>query len=185
MREKIANLTALAFLAIFCGSIFFVSNFANSQSQNFQSKSHLQFNKKFAGIGAVIDGDSIKVGKNEVRLFGLDAPEYSQTCFDATQNEYSCGKMSREFLVNFAQGKEIECIYAQMDKYNRFLSKCFVDKASINEAIIKNGMAVIYNFNESDQKMIELEKIAKEKKLGIWKGAFQLPRAYRKAHPRN
>ena len=89
-----------------------------------------------------------------------------------------------QFLANFAQGKEVECVYAEMDKYNRFLSKCFVDKVSINEALIKNGMAVIYNFNESDEKMTEFEKIAHEQKLGIWKGAFQLPKEYRKAHPR-
>ena len=55
----------------------------------------------------------------------------------------------------------------------------------INEELVKNGMAVIYNFTESDKKMDELEVAAKKQKIGIWQGAFQLPKEYRKAHPRH
>ena len=46
-------------------------------------------------------------------------------------------------------------------------------------------MAVIYNFTESSEEMNALEAQAQEKKSGIWKGAFQLPKDYRKSHPRN
>lgn len=184
MREKIANITAIIFLGIFCATIFSTTQ-AQSQSANFHVKSHLQFNKKFSGKVHVIDGDSIKVGDKEIRLFGLDAPEYSQTCFDAQNKEYNCGKISLEFLENFIGAKFVNCVYAEMDKYNRFLSKCYLGEVSVNENIVKNGMAVVYNFSESDEKMTALEKAAKEQKLGIWKGAFQLPKEYRKAHPRN
>ena len=57
-------------------------------------------------------------------------------------------------------------------------------KQPINEEIVKNGMAVIYDFKESDEKMDALEAEAKKQKLGIWRGAFQLPKEYRKSHPR-
>lgn len=184
MREKFSNFLAISFLGMFCATIFLTTNCANSQSKNLHVKSHLQFDKKFSGNGFVIDGDSIKVGRKEVRLFGIDAPEYSQTCFNSKKEEYQCGQVSRNFLTALASGKNVECVYAQKDKYDRFLSKCVVDGISINEALVKNGMAVIYNFTESDAKMDELEKAAKEEKLGIWQGAFQLPKDYRKAHPR-
>lgn len=184
MKEKILNFATIVFLAIFGVVIFLTINHKSSQASITQAKSHLNFDKKFSGNTFVIDGDSIKVGKNEVRLFGLDAPEYSQTCFNAKKEEYSCGQMSRDFLVNLANKKQVECFYSQKDKYDRYLSKCYIDKVSINEEIIKNGMAVIYNFTESDEKMNELEKEAKAKKLGIWKGSFQLPKEYRKEHPR-
>ncbi len=187
MQQKLLNIFTFTFLAIFCTTLFQVatSQPASSQSQYFRVKSHLQFNKNFSGKASVIDGDSIRVGGNEVRLFGLDAPEYKQNCFDEKNQEYSCGLMSRAFLVALAQKKEVKCVYAEKDKYDRFLSKCFVGEISINEELVKNGMAVIYNFTESDEKMDALEATAKKQKLGIWRGAFQLPKEYRKSHPRN
>ncbi len=184
IQGKFSNFLAISFLGIFFTVIFLTANSANSQSKNLYVKSHLQFDKKFSGNTFVIDGDSIKVGGKEVRLFGIDAPEYSQSCFNAKKEEYQCGQASRSFLIDLAGGKNVECVYAEKDKYDRFLGKCFVGDVSINEALIENGMAVIYNFTESDEKMDELEKVAQDKKLGIWQGAFQLPKDYRKAHPR-
>ena len=184
MKEKILNLTTIVFLGIFGFIIFTTINSANSHNQRPQPQSNLKFDKEFSGKISVIDGDSIRVGEKEVRLFGIDAPEYSQTCFNAKKQEYNCGHISREFLFKLANKKEANCFYAEKDKYDRYLSKCSIDKLSINEEIIKNGMAVIYNFTEADEKMKNLEAEAKTKKLGIWQGAFQLPREYRKENPR-
>lgn len=186
MKQVFLNIFTAIFFGIFVFTTFDVatSKPANSQDYGFRVKSHSQFNKDFSGNAFVLDGDSLKVGGKEVRLFGLDAPEYSQTCFDKKKEEYPCGQVSRDFLIGLAGGKKVNCIYAEKDKYNRFLSKCFVGKTSINEEIVKNGMAVIYNFTESDEKMDALEAEAKAKKIGIWRGTFQAPKDYRKANPR-
>jgi endonuclease YncB( thermonuclease family) len=156
---------------------------ANSQSQNLKVKSHLIFNKNFSGKAYVLDGDSIKVNKKEIRLFGIDAPEYSQICLDQNNKEYSCGQISKEFLINLIGGKKIDCYYAEFDKYNRYLSKCFINQKSINLELIKNGMAVVYNFTESDEEMDKFEEMAKLNKIGIWQGSFELPKNYRKKNP--
>lgn len=182
--EKLKNITTAIFFVVFCVTIFAATNPAQSQSEYLRIKSHLVFDKKFSGKVFVIDGDSIKVGSNEVRLFGIDAPEFKQKCFNAKNEEYACGRASFEFTRKLAGGKIAECVYAEKDKYDRYLGKCSVEGVSINEEIIKNGMAVIYNFTESDEKMDALEATAEEKKLGIWQGAFQLPKNYRKANPR-
>ena len=186
MQQKFLNIFTTIFFGIFCAALFQIATAepASSQSHYFRVKSHLQFNKNFSGKTSVIDGDSLRVGDKEVRLFGLDAPEYNQTCFDAENKEYACGQVSRNFLVELAHKKQVKCIYAEKDKYDRFLSKCFVGEVSINQELVKNGMAVIYNFTESDDEMDELEAAAKKQKLGIWRGAFQLPKEYRKSHPR-
>lgn len=180
------NIFTTVFFGFFCATLFLVatSKNADSQSSFLRVKSHLVFNKEFSGIAKVIDGDSISVDDREVRLFGIDAPEYHQTCFDGKRHEYSCGKASQEFLYDLINGKKVTCHYAEKDKYNRFLGKCEIGKISINQEIIKNGMAVIYNFTESDDVMDMLESKAKEQKIGIWQGAFQLPKDYRKSHPR-
>ncbi|OFW80882.1 MAG: hypothetical protein A2887_02565 [Alphaproteobacteria bacterium RIFCSPLOWO2_01_FULL_40_26] len=184
MTKKILNFAVTIFVAIFIVTIFSTVKSASSQSRNFRVKSHLQFDQKFSGNAFILDGDSIKVGGKEVRLFGLDAPEYNQKCFNEKNKEYACGQKSRDFLISLAGGKQVECFYAIKDKYDRYLGKCYVDKLSINEEIIKNGMAVIYNFTESDEKMEKLEKEAQTAKIGIWQGTFQLPKDYRKENPR-
>lgn len=179
------NITTAIFLAIFGAMIFASTKPVKSQNEYLHVKSNLVFDQKFSGKVFVIDGDSIRVGKNEVRLFGIDAPEFKQNCFNAQNEEYACGRASFDFLRKLAGGKFAECVYAQKDKYDRYLGKCLVDDVSINEEIIKNGMAVIYNFTESDKKIDALEAEAKEKKLGIWQGVFQLPKNYRKENKHN
>lgn len=173
------------FIISFIVTIFTISckNQAVSQSQNLKIKSHLNFTEKFSGKAYVLDGDSIRVGKKEVRLFGIDAPEYSQKCFNKKNIEYSCGLNSKDFLIKLIGGKRVYCVYAQKDKYDRFLAKCYFDDLSVNEEIIKNGMAVVYNFTESDEIIDKLEEQAKDKKIGIWQGAFELPKNYRKKNP--
>lgn len=181
------NFLTTVFLIIFCTTLCEIAGLkpAISQSHFTRVKSHLVFKKEFSGIVKVIDGDSIKVSNNEVRLFGIDAPEYKQNCLDAKGREYHCGTNSYHFLQDLAEGKKVTCRYAQKDKYDRYLSKCDVGEVSINQELIRSGMAVIYNFTESDEVMDGLEEQAREQKLGVWQGPFQLPKEYRKTHPRD
>ncbi len=187
MKNKIRNFICLKTLLL---GIYLFLQIANSNPviaenfSHFRVKSHLVFDKKISGKARVIDGDSIKVNRHEIRLFGLDAPEYKQKCLNNQNAEYNCGIVSKEFLKNLIQGKQVECKYAERDKYDRYLSKCFIDNKSVNEEIVKNGMAVIYNFSESSDKMDSLEEYAKANKYGIWQGSFELPKDYRKNNPR-
>lgn len=185
-RQTAINLLSACFLLGFSWLIFnaVLAQKTSAESQKFRVHSHLQFSKKFSGTGFVLDGDSIRVGKKEVRLFGVDAPEYKQKCLNAKNKEYACGLASRDFLLELAGGKFIECAFSEKDKYDRYLGKCYVDGVSINEELVRNGMAVVYNFTESDPKTDLLEKQAKDKKIGVWQGSFQLPKDYRKQNPR-
>ena len=175
--------TAIFFLT-FIAWIFSIGQQSAISMASQPSDLNLKLDKEFSGIAKVTDGDSIKVDEKKIRLMGIDAPEYSQTCFDGTGEEYACGKMSKEFLMNFANGKEVKCFYAKFDKYNRYLSQCFVGELMVNKEILRNGMAVTYTFGPADEEFSKLEAEAQEKKLGIWQGAFQLPKDYRKMHPR-
>lgn len=187
MKQKLLNLFAIIFLliAIFLGydGIDFDENKDLSPQQNSTKnvkKEGFKFN--FSGIAKVTDGDSIKVENYRVRLLGIDAPELKQNCFDAQNQSYKCGEKSREFLINLADEKSVNCVYNGKDIYDRYLAYCFIGEVSINNEILKNGHGVIYNFRQASREEIELEKSAKNKKLGIWQGAFQLPKDYRKKH---
>ncbi len=100
MKKKFLDFFSMSFVVVFLLAVIDVaaSKTASSQAQAFRIKSHPNFNKNFSGTAFVLDGDSIKVGKKEVRLFGLDSPEYSQTCFNEKDEEYSCGQVLKLHL---------------------------------------------------------------------------------------
>ena len=181
MNKKLLNIITTVFLGVFFATIY---NTATKKPETPDHKIHqpAKLENELKGFAIITDGDSIKINNERIRLLGIDAPEYSQTCFNAKKIEYNCGQISRNFLINLANNKEVTCYYAQKDIYNRFLAECFIGEISINQEIIKNGMAVIYNFKASDEIMENLETQAKINKIGIWQGAFQLPKDYRKAN---
>ncbi len=146
------------------------------------SQEHIEkFDQQISGIAKVTDGDTIKIDKNRVRLIAIDAPETSQTCFDTNYQEYNCGIISKNFLINLAENKEVICYYSKLDRYQRYLGKCFVGEMMINAEMVKNGMAVSYFFGHKDAEIMSFEEQAKQQKLGIWQGAFELPQDYRKS----
>ena len=50
------------------------------------------------GLGHAKDGDSLMVGDTEVRLFGIDAPEWDQSCQKNGQ-DWSCGRAAVNFVT--------------------------------------------------------------------------------------
>lgn len=181
MQDKTQKISTILFVVIFC--VFLLKVVSDKPTTLSVKNSPSPFlHQSFSGIAKVIDGDSIKVANNEVRLLGIDAPEYLQICYDAHDQQYACGKMSQKFLFDLVHEKQITCYYQQKDVYRRFLANCEMDQISINKEILRNGMAVIYDYNNADDELKAIEKEAKHKKLGIWQGKFQLPKEYRKRH---
>ena len=52
------------------------------------------------GTARVVDGDTIEIKNNKIRLFGIDAPESNQTCQNKYSISYKCGTVSTQKLEN-------------------------------------------------------------------------------------
>jgi endonuclease YncB( thermonuclease family) len=50
------------------------------------------------GLARVIDGDTIAIGSQHIRLAGIDAPETDQVCLDSTVHRWTCGISARDQL---------------------------------------------------------------------------------------
>ena len=50
------------------------------------------------GIASVIDGDTIEIQGQSIRFLGIDAPESSQWCRDASGQKVRCGQQAALLL---------------------------------------------------------------------------------------
>lgn len=133
-----------------------------------------------SGIARVIDGDTIAIEDSRIRLSKIDAPEMKQKCLDKKSIQYLCGEVSKAFLKKMIDGKQVVCSYEERDMYNRYLGTCTTENININYELVKNGMAVIYNQKDADLTLKQFEIEAGDKRLGIWQGAFEEPKEYRR-----
>ncbi len=140
--------------------------------------SSVSFSEKIIeGKAIIIDGDTIHIGKNKIRLHGIDAPETNQTC--TINNEiWNCGIESTIALEKFVLEKKVYCEIIDVDRYKRFVGICFANKININQYMVQNGWAIAYRYYSSDY--INDENIAKNNIAGIWQGKFQDPYLFRK-----
>ncbi len=165
------------FLVISICLIFFFLTYNDVKSQE---------PKIISGIAKVIDGDTIKIEKNKIRLFGIDAPESKQLCqktwlsisFISFNKNYPCGKISTNKLKVKINSKFILCKSSNIDRYNRFIAECYKNKTNINRWMVLNGHAVAYR--KYSKKFVAEENLAKKEKLGLWSGTFQMPWEWRK-----
>jgi endonuclease YncB( thermonuclease family) len=130
------------------------------------------------GIGRAKDGDSLTVGKAEVRLFGIDAPEFDQTCLRGG-GRWNCGAAASDELARLVTGKDVRCEGLGKDDFGRVLARCYVGSREVNRTMVALGFAVAFRRYSSDY--VSAEESAKVAKRGLWVGTFEMPEAYR--HP--
>ena len=138
----------------------------------------LTCNISFAVNLKIIDGDTIVLDGEKIRLPGIDTPELKQTCMEDNQ-EVGCG-MSAKMLLAEKIGNAIpECISEGKDVYKRTLAECFVNGESLSKFLVRSGYAFAYR--KYSTKFIKDEEFAKANKLGMWVMTFQYPWDFRKA----
>jgi len=132
----------------------------------------------------VVDGDSLRTADETIRILDIDAPELDQTCRDARDREWPCGRAARTRLIELTAKGEIACTSQGRDRFGRLLATCKAKGIDdIGAVMVREGLAV--SFGGKSGPYTALEDDARTAKRGIWRGTFERPRAWRDTHPRN
>lgn len=123
----------------------------------------------FSGtVRKVIDGDSLLIAAGgrsvEVRLYGVDAPEYNQP--------YSAD--AKEFVKEWIGGRRVLVSPLYVDSYKRSVAIIAQGDRVLNRDLTEAGLAWVssrYCRQEVCKKWTELEKVAHKDRKGLWAGS--------------
>ena len=134
--------------------------------------------RDITGAAEAVDGDSVRLNSEDLRLQGIDAPELFQTC-RVSGRETPCGREARAALRKLLASGLATCIGNERDRYGRLLVVCRVRGIDVNAAMVRDGQAVSFGGYQAE------EAEAKAAYRGLWAGEFEQPRDWRARNPRN
>ncbi|MBU1611936.1 MAG: thermonuclease family protein [Proteobacteria bacterium] len=130
----------------------------------------------------VIDGDSLVLTIHglpvEVRLLGIDAPEYGQ----------EWGEEATEFVEDWTEHQVFDLEYGptKTDRFNRLLAWFWrSDGHLLNEDLVQNGLAIPFMLKKEDkhfQRIHTAQAKAKAAQSGFWSqgGLKKTPQEWRR-----
>ena len=132
-----------------------------------------------AGPARVLDGDTVEVQGQRIRLHGIDAPESAQTCTDGAGRSYRCGRAATNALASLIGGGSVACRVLDRDRYGRLIAVCYRNQVDLNGSMVAAGHALAYR--QYGTAYVSHENAARARRLGVWQGRFDAPWDWRRA----
>lgn len=127
----------------------------------------------------IIDGDTLVVSGTRVRLWGVDAPEVSQTCRNEDDEAWPCGEAAKNMLDVVTFNRTLTC-EPKGESHERVVAACVTDQGNdVGDLMVSNGLALdVPEYSKGHYE--EVQEIARGIGLGVWQGRFVEPWKYRK-----
>jgi len=132
------------------------------------------------GKPRIVDGDTIEIAGQRIRLYGIDAPEADQTCV-ADNKRWPCGRNATMALSGMIDPNWGSCRERDRDRYGRIVAVCNIagpQGPDVNAMMVSEGWAVAYRRFSNDY--VKAEAVAKRARKGVWRGDFIRPWDWRK-----
>ena len=129
------------------------------------------------GRASVIDGDTIDIHGQRIRLHGIDAPESAQLCFRKDE-PWPCGRRAAFALSDRIGNLTVTCDATDRDRYERIVAVCFAGGENLNAWMVRHGWALAYRRYSLDY--VDDEDAARKNGAGLWAGTFTPPWDWRR-----
>ncbi len=119
-----------------------------------------------APLVAVVDGQTLRLRENVVRLQGVVAPMRGQECQGPRGARFDCGAAASEALAGLVRGHSVACRLDGRDEAGFPQGHCEAGGVSLNHAVVAGGWA------RADGHVPDLageETAARARHLGIWR----------------
>ncbi len=136
---------------------------------------------EIAGMPKIIDGDTIEVQGQAIRLYGIDAPELGQAC-TIKERTYDCGMVARTALLDLTAGIAVTCKLVSAEAASAEPGRatedgrpgrCFAQGYDLAEGMAYTGWALAQR--EVSAHYLVFEERAQAAGRGLWKGRFVTP----------
>ena len=134
--------------------------------------------RQYQGQPRVIDGDTLEIRGERIRLFGVDTPELGQPWWDGDGREQDAGLSAKEALSELVEGKRLAVNVLREDQYRRSVAIVKVDGRDVARSLVKRGLAFA---SPGSSRYRRTEKSARRRRRGFWQGEVMMPWDFRKA----
>ena len=136
------------------------------------------------GVAKVIDGDTIEIAGNRLRLHGIDAPEGRQRCRrKADGTSWAVGRAAARALRGMIAGGRVCCsVRRERDQYGRVVGTCYTNGADLNRRMVSQGYALAYR--HYSRRYVRDEQSARAAGAGIHSCEYESPRDWRRRNSR-
>jgi endonuclease YncB( thermonuclease family) len=121
-----------------------------------------------AGPIRVLDGDTLELAGERIRLWGIDAVEGDQIC-QRNGRPWRSGDDATAALEALVDGHKLSCEARDVDGYGRTVATCAVGGQDLGAEMVRQGWALDYEwYSGSAYASEQLE--AERAQQGLWAG---------------
>ncbi len=181
-KQGLLVIVIVLLLVVNIATLFYFFNFTgkvvdttSDEDENNSIASKNDFSPRSEGleekyVGKVIDGDTVIVDGESIRLLGMDTDERGYPCFNVAKKRIEELILGKKVVLE----KDVE----DKDQYDRYLRYIFLNGKNINLQMVEEGLAVS-RFSPKNQKykneILEAEANARDNKVGCkWSGKSQV-----------